>query len=172
MTASGIFAFACLPVLRRSLSRAAAIAAVFVTAHPLIAQEKIAPYCLGLKQAAALAMTKERFASIAAKSRDGNFIESSLVLTGWNNCSLYGAATYTCDSQPLETAQEAQKAQASILREIQACLGEAWTEAGDRSSAGYVVLHHAKRQISITLSTDQTDQMQHVVRLIIFIRRN
>jgi hypothetical protein len=117
-------------------------------------------------------MSKERFASIAGRSGDGNFVEAKLVLTGWNDCSLYEAATYTCDSQPVATAQEVEEAQASILREVQACLGEAWTEAKDRSSAGYVVLHHAQRPISITLSTDQTEKARHVVRLMIFVRRS
>jgi hypothetical protein len=34
------------------------------------------------------------------------------------------------------------------------------------------VLHHAARPVSITLSTDQTDDRKHVVRLIVFVRRN
>jgi hypothetical protein len=171
MTALGTFASAHLQP-QRTLSRATAVATVFMTALPLTAQEAGAPYCADLEQAAALAMSKERFTSIAGRSGDGNFVESKLVLTGWNDCSLYGAATYTCDSRPVATAQEAEEAQASILREVQACLGEAWTEAKDRSSAGYVVLHHAQRPVSITLSTDQTEKAQHVVRLMIFVRRS
>jgi hypothetical protein len=161
-----------LQALRRSLCRAIAIPAVFVTAHPLRAQEEIVPYCSGLKQVAALAMSKERFASIAGKAGEGNFVESRLVLAGWDNCSLYGATTFTCEAPPTATAQQAEQAQARILREVQACLGEGWSEAKDRSSAGYAVLHHAQRPISLTLSTDQTDKAQHVVRLIMFLRRN
>jgi hypothetical protein len=53
---------------------------------------------------------------------------------------------------------------------MKACLGEGWSEAAERSSAGYVVLHNATRSISITLSTDQTDDKRHVVRLILFFR--
>jgi hypothetical protein len=129
-------------------------------------------YCPDLKQIAALAMTKERFASIAGKPRNGNFLDTSLPLTGWKDCSLYGPRTYACDSQALATAELAEKAQATILHEIKACLGKTWTESEDRSSTNYVVLHHAERPVSITLSTDETDKKEHVVRLIVFVRRN
>jgi hypothetical protein len=128
-------------------------------------------YCADLKRVTALAMTKERFASITGRPRDGNFLETSLALTGWNDCSLYGAGTYTCDSQALATA-DAEQAQAATLRDIKTCLGEGWAEAADRGSAGYVVLHSLVRPVSITLSTDQTDKGEHVVRLILFVRRN
>src|SRR5215831_16628590 len=43
---------------------------------------------------------------------------------------------------------------------------------GGRSSPSYVVLHGAARPVAITLSTDQTDNKKHVVRLIVFVRRN
>jgi hypothetical protein len=33
-------------------------------------------------------------------------------------------------------------------------------------------LHHATLPISITLSTDRTDEHKHVVRLILFVRKN
>jgi hypothetical protein len=102
-------------------------------------------YCADLKRVAALAMTKERFASIAGKPREGNFLDTSLALTGWNDCSLYGPRTYTCDSQALETAEAAETAQAATLRDLKACLGDAWAEAADRGSAGYVVLHSLAR---------------------------
>jgi hypothetical protein len=129
-------------------------------------------YCQDLKQIAALATMKERFASIVGKPRDGNFRDTSLPLGGWKDCSLDGPRTYTCDSQALGTAELAEKAQATILHDIKACLGKMWTEAEDRSSTNYVVLHHAESPISITLSTDETDQKEHVVRLIVFLRRN
>src|SRR5262245_31461625 len=110
-------------------------------------------------------MSTERFASIAGRGGEGSFVESRLVLSGWNNCSLYGATTYTCDSKAVATAGEAEQEQARVAREVQACPGEAWTEAADRSSSRYVVLHHIHRPISLTLSTDQTDRIQHVIRL-------
>jgi hypothetical protein len=129
-------------------------------------------YCSQLKRVAALAGTKEKFASITGKPRNGNFRDTTLELTGWRDCSLYGPGTYTCDSQALATAEEAETAQARTMHDIKACLGEAWSEAGDRSSPRYVVLHHEGRPLSITLSTDQTDKNEHVVRLILFVRRN
>ena len=129
-------------------------------------------YCSDLQRVTALAMTRERFAAIAGKPREGNFLETSLALTGWNNCALYGATTYTCDSPRLGSAQDAQRAQTELLRQIKACLGEGWAEATERSSPDYVVLHNALRPVSITLSTDQTDSKRHVVRLTVFVRRN
>jgi hypothetical protein len=129
-------------------------------------------YCSDLQRVTGLAMTRERFAAIAGKPREGNFLETSLALTGWNNCALYGAATYTCDSPALGSAQEAERTQAELLRQIKACLGEGWAEATGRSSPNYVVLHNALRPVSITLSTDQTDDGRHVVHLNIFVRRN
>ena len=130
-----------------------------------------APYCSDLKRVAALALTTEKFASIA-KARQGNFIDTTLPLTGWGDCSLYGAGTYTCDSRGLTSARAAEQAQAETLREIAACFGDTWTQAHDRSSANYVVLHSRAAPLSITLSTDQTDKDEHVVRLILFVRRN
>jgi hypothetical protein len=131
-----------------------------------------APYCGELNRVAALAMTREKFASITGNARDGNFLDTTLPLTGWKNCTLYGPGTYTCDSQELRTAEDAEKAQARTVHEIKACLGQAWAEAKDRSSSRYVVLHSAARPVSITLSTDETDKKEHVVRLILFVRRN
>src|SRR5262249_4389520 len=90
----------------------------------------------------------------------------------WKDCSLYGAATYTCDSSEMDTAEEAEKARAAILDQVKACLGAGWAEAAERSSPNYVVLHDAVRPVAITLSTDQTDSKKHVVRLIVFVRRN
>src|SRR6202023_2259743 len=57
-----------------------------------------APYRFSLTRVVDLAMTKERFASIAGRPRQGSYVGTSLVLAGWKDCSLYGAATYTCDS--------------------------------------------------------------------------
>ena len=142
---------------------------------PAIAQEgrtQAPPYCPDLQRVVALAMSKERFASIAGKPRQGNFVETSLTLTGWNDCSLYGATTYTCDSPAHKTADEAEYAQARLLDELKACLGEGWTEAKERASPTYVVLHNALRPISITLSTDQNERKEHLVHLILFVRRN
>ena len=70
------------------------------------------PYCDDLKRVAALAMSQERFASITGKPRQGNFVDTTLALSGWQECSLYGAAAYTCDSAALDSAEEAERAQA------------------------------------------------------------
>jgi hypothetical protein len=131
-----------------------------------------APYCSELKRVTALALSHEKFASITGKAREGNFLDTTLPLPGWSDCSLYGAGTYTCDSRALTSAPAAEQAQAETLREIAGCFGGAWTEAHDRSSAKYVVLHSRAAPLSITLSTDQTEKNEHVVRLILFTRRN
>jgi hypothetical protein len=62
------------------------------------------PYCADLKQLNNLAMSQGRFAPIVGKSREGNFRETTLPLTGSMNCAFYGARTYTCDSPAFETA--------------------------------------------------------------------
>jgi hypothetical protein len=154
----------------RSAISAVVILAVVSMPFILMAQEAIAPYCSELKRVADLAIMNERFTHIAGKPRDGNFADSSLTLTDWNDCSVYGARIYTCDSQPSGTAQEAQQAQEKIFHDIQACLGNSWAEAKNRSSLGFIVLHHAEQPVSMTLSIDQTDQKQYVVRLILFGR--
>jgi hypothetical protein len=92
------------------------------------------------------------------------------VLADWKNCSLYGAATYTCDSSEMDSAEEAEKARAAILDQVKSCLGAGWAEAVERSSPSYVVLHNVARLVAITLSTDQTEGKKYVVRLIVFVR--
>ena len=174
-------------MIRRSMilalalaSASAATSAQDLSAQDLSAQDLSAqdagvqhpPYCAELKRVAGLAMTQERFASIAGTPREGNFLNAIVALPSWKDCSLYGSGTYTCDSQELATAEAAEKEQARILHQIKACLGDGWAEAADRSSPNYVVLHSAAWPISITLSTDQTDKKEHVVRLILFRRGN
>src|SRR3977135_1516505 len=80
-----------------------------------------APYCSDLKHITTLAMTRDRFASIIGKPRAGNFRDTSMPLTGWKDCSFYGAATYTCDSQGFKTAEDAERAQARTAQQIMAC---------------------------------------------------
>jgi len=129
-----------------------------------------AAYCPDLKRVTALAATKDKFASIAGQPREGNFRDTSLPLTGWRDCTLYGSRSYTCDSQPLQTSDEAKKALASIVDEIGSCLGAGWIEDKSRSSSVYVVLENAESAASMTLSTDLTEKQEHVVRLILFLR--
>ena len=129
-------------------------------------------YCFDLSRIVDLAVTKDRFASIAGRPRPGDFRDTKLVLAGWKDCSLYGAATYTCDSAEMDTAEQAEEARRDLLEDVKSCLGAGWAEAADRSSPSYVVLQNAARPVSITLSTDQTDSKRHVVRLTVFVRRN
>lgn len=140
-----------------------------------LAQNTRAPapsYCFDLSRIVDLAVTKERFASIAGRPRPGDFRDTKLVLAGWKDCSLYGAATYTCDSAEMDTAEQADEARRDLLDDVKSCLGAGWAEAAERSSPSYVVLQNAARPVSITLSTDQTDSKRHVVRLTVFVRRN
>jgi hypothetical protein len=142
-----------------------------LAATPVMAQDTEAvPYCPDLQRVIELAMSKDRFAAIAGRPGQGNFTETKLALTGWKSCSLYGVNTYTCDSPEADSAAAAERQQADLLQQIKICLGQGWSEAADRSSANYVVLHHSLRPVSITLSTDQTDDKKHVVHLILFAR--
>jgi hypothetical protein len=129
-----------------------------------------APYCSDLNRIMSLASARGRFAPIAGKPLPGNFLETTLPLTGWRSCALYGAATYTCDSHPLAQANEAAGRQADMVRDIIACLGEDWAEDQERSGAGYTVVHPVAGPASITLSIDQDDGDRYVVRLTLFVR--
>jgi hypothetical protein len=129
-----------------------------------------APYCADLKQITTLAATRARFAPIAGKPREGNFLDTILPLTGWRSCVLYGAATYTCDSEPLADADEAVRAQDGAVHDIIACLGEKWVEDAERSAAGYIVVRPSAGAASITLSIDRDDRDRYLVRFTLFLR--
>src|SRR5262245_13426625 len=87
-----------------------------------IAQDRPgAPYCAELKRVAQLALSASRFASITGAPREGSFRATTLSLTGWKDCTLYGEAMYTCDSQGFAGAEEAAKAQAQITDQILSC---------------------------------------------------
>ncbi len=143
--------------------------ALAATSGVTIAQDA-APYCADLKRVAALASARDRFASIAGKPREGNFSDTILPLTGWADCSLYGSGMYTCDSQPLPTKQDAEKAQARTADQILSCFAGSWLEIKDRSSPGYVVLHPVRGPASITLRIDESDTREFVVRMTLFVR--
>jgi hypothetical protein len=159
-------------MMKRLLTLAVAMVSLPAMMLAQTARPQAPAYCFDLSRITDLAVTKERFASIAGRPRPGNFRDARVVLPDWKDCSLYGAATYTCDSAEMETAEEAERARAAILDQVKSCLGAGWAEAADRSSPSYVVLHNASRPVSITLSTDQTDNKRHVVRLTVFVRRN
>src|SRR5262249_31986307 len=125
-------------------------------------------YCFDLSRITDLAATKERFASIAGRPRQGDFRDTSLTLPNWNDCS----PTYTCAYAEMESVAEAEKARAATLGDVKTCLGAGWAEAAERSSPSYVVLHNMAQPVAITLSTDQSDSKKYVVRLTVFVRRN
>src|SRR5215831_16997266 len=62
--------------LMRPTGLIAVTVAILALIPVLLAQEAVAPYCSDLKRATDLAMTNERFASISAKSRDGDFADT------------------------------------------------------------------------------------------------
>src|SRR5262245_32059739 len=90
-------------------------------------------YCADLKRVTLLALTRERFSTIAGSPREGSFSETTLPLSGSKDCSLYGSRTYTCDSSDLASADQAVDRQAAVVAEIKGCLGDGWAE--DQESA-------------------------------------
>ena len=146
-----------------TIGRSIVALALAIIAGEALAQDA-APYCGDLKRVASLASARDRFASLAGKPREGNFSDTVLPLTGWKDCSLYGAAMYTCDSPALPTKSEAEKAQARATDEILSCFAGSWLEIKDRSSPGYVVLHPARGPASITLRKRAVIGLRGLVR--------
>ena len=127
-------------------------------------------YCPDLKRVVAVAATKSGFESIAGRPRYGDFLDTTLSLPNWEDCSLYGRRTYTCDSHTVKTVAEVNRDLADIVRQIKICLGDDWAEDEERSSKKYIVLRNARGSAAMTLSTDQKHQQAHVVHLILFVR--
>src|SRR5262245_62508241 len=117
--------------IARSVSRyqaKAGLLALAMASLPAIAlaqgaRSQAPSYCFDLSRVVDLAMTKERFASIARQPRQGDFRDTSLMLVGWKDCSLYGATTYTCDSSGMGKEEEAEKARGEVLGQVQECYG-------------------------------------------------
>jgi len=130
-----------------------------------------ATYCTTLKQLTQVAITASQFAAVAGKPREGSFRDTTLPLAGWEDCALYGATTYTCDSNPMKTSQEAEDALVKATDQILRCLAGAWVEIKDRSSSAYAVLHPARGAASITLSLDENDKHEYLIRFTLFLRR-
>jgi hypothetical protein len=160
--------------LRGSRRSAARICAVTMTASVFAAAiaraDDVPSYCAELTQVAASALAKDKFAGIVGKPRAGNFLDATVVLPGWEDCTFYGLRTYTCDSRGFKTVEEGDRALAKILGEVKACLRDSWAEDQSRASPGYVVLHDARQVAAITINTDQTERGEHIVRLILFLR--
>jgi hypothetical protein len=129
------------------------------------------PYCAELKEINNYAMSSQRFAPIVGQPRGGNYRETKLPLTGWNNCAFYGTNTYTCDSAESTSRDEAAKAQQRIAQEILSCFGGTWADASEQAGPDFVVLHPKLGPASITLNLGETDANKHIVSLIMFLRR-
>lgn len=156
---------------RRTSARLCVLTAVALTnVGPIVQAAEVPSYCAELKQVAALALTRDKFASIIGAAREGNFLDSKIILPGWVDCAFYGRRTYTCDSQAFKTAEEGNAAHGTVLEEVKSCLRGSWAEDESRASPGYVVLHDERQPASITISTDLTEKGEHVVRLILFLR--
>jgi hypothetical protein len=154
-----------------SLLRHAGAAAMMVAVLlPAARAEELASYCPVLREVAALVQAKDRFKSIIGKPRDGSFLETTLPLPGWSDCSFYGTRTYTCDSRPLDTSTEAERAFQRTLGDVKTCLSERWAEDGSRASPGYAVVRDERQTASITINTDRIENDRYVVRLILFLR--
>jgi hypothetical protein len=132
--------------------------------------EELPSYCPALREVAALVHAKDRFKSIIGKPREGSFLETTLPLPGWSDCSFYGTRTYTCDSRPLDTAAEAGRDFERTLGEVKVCLREGWAEDASRASPGYAVVRDERQIASITINTDRIENDRYVVRLILFLR--
>jgi hypothetical protein len=151
--------------------RRAGVAAMMV-AVPLqsVRAQELPSYCPALRDVTALVRAKDRFNSIIGKPREGSFLETTVPLPGWADCSFYGTRTYTCDSRPLDTAAEAERAFERTLGEVKSCLSEGWAEDRSRASPGYAVVRDQREIASITINTDRIESDRYVVRLILFLR--
>jgi hypothetical protein len=129
-----------------------------------------AAWCPDLKRVIDFTVTKEKFAYVAGAAREGDFRDTTMPLAGWRDCSLYGTRTYICESQGFKTAAQAETALATLVAEVNDCLGETWSKDDDRSSPVYAVLHSAQDPAAMTLGTDTTEKGDHIVRLTVFFR--
>ena len=142
-----------------------------VVAFAQDARAEATPYCAELKELNNYAMSRQRFAPIIGPPRSGDYRETSLPLTGWSNCAMYGSNTYTCDSAEFKSHEEVVKAQQRIAQDILSCFDGTWAESAEQMGPDFVVLHPKLGPASITLSLDETDSKTHIVRLILFLRR-
>jgi hypothetical protein len=149
-----------------------AVAALVLSASAAFPQQDAAPYCADLQRVVRLSASSDQFASITGKPREGSFHETTLPLVGWKDCTIYAQRTYACNSEAIDTADEAHAGLATIVRQIKSCFGDGWwVEDALRSSPVYVVLQHPVGLATMTVSADEEAKNMHVVRLIMFLRR-
>jgi hypothetical protein len=158
------------PLRRTSACLYALTIVTLINVGSVLQAAEVPSYCAELKQVAALALARDKFASIIGAAREGNFLDSKVSLPGWGDCSFYGTRTYTCDSHGFKTAEEGNAAHGKVFDEVKSCLRGSWTEVESRASPGYVVLHDERDSASITINTDLTEKGEHIVRLILFLR--
>jgi hypothetical protein len=127
-------------------------------------------YCPELRQVAAVALARDKFAGLIGAPRDGNYLQSNVALPGWQDCAFYGARTYTCDSHNFRTMEEGERAFTKTIGGVKACLRDGWAEDESRASAGYIVLRDHRQVASITINTAEAEKGEHIVRLILFLR--
>jgi hypothetical protein len=132
--------------------------------------DDVPAYCPELKQVAAAALAKDKFAGLVGAPRAGNYLETKVALPDWQDCALYGTRTYTCDSHGFRTSEEGGRAFTKTIGEVKACLRDGWAEDESRASPGYVVLRDRRQVASITINTAEADKGEHIVRLILFLR--
>jgi hypothetical protein len=158
--------------MKSKFVRVALVAMLLGWPSPSSAQSsESVPYCQELKELNNYAMSQRRFAPIIGMPKEGNYRATSLPLTGWTNCAFYGTTSYTCDSTELKSHEEAARAQQRIALEILDCFAGTWAEAPEQMGPDFVVLHPKLGPASITLNLDETEGGQHLVRLILFLRR-
>jgi hypothetical protein len=157
--------------MRRTPSRLCNVTVVALIFLGAMARADDVPnYCPELRQVAAAAVGRDRFASIIGAPRAGNYLETNVVLPGWQDCAFYGTRTYTCDSHGFRTVGEGDRAFTNTVGGVGACLRDGWAEDPSRASPGYVVFHDTRQVAAITINTAQSDKGEHIVRLILFLR--
>ena len=73
---------------RRTRVRLCALTTVaLINVAPIAQAAEVPLYCAELKQVAALALARDKFASIIGAAREGNFLDSKVSLPGWGDCS-------------------------------------------------------------------------------------
>src|SRR5258708_19303241 len=75
---------ASLPAFRRTSARLCVLTtAALINVGSIVQAAEVPSYCTELKQVAALALAKDKFASIIGPAREGNFLDSKITLPGW-----------------------------------------------------------------------------------------
>src|ERR1700676_546536 len=102
---------------RRATARiCAAMVTASISTGAMAQAGDVPSYCAELRQVAAAALAKDKFAGMVGKPRAGNFLDAAVALPGWEECAFYSPRTYTCYSPGFQTAEEGDRALVKILR--------------------------------------------------------